>query len=211
MHEKIAQYCIQNLNLDDAELSEEYFYASLPFCIIDAVYSLGVRYSSTRNTVIHFCDIKGLQRLRLKESPFLDISQQYSVHQFDDLLSHYDDYKQIAVELFNNKQRTSSRNGILKAEAVHKFARVLLKYNVNYFQDISKVIYDLNFENDICLIPGQTYGTALTYFFMLAGDDNKVKPDRMIYSFLVTTQVFFFQQEKNFAINLRGYILHISS
>jgi len=27
----------------------------------------------------------------------------------------------------------------------------------------------------------------------------------------VTTQVFFFQQEKNFAINLRGYILHISS
>ena len=30
MHEKIAQYCIEHLDLQNAELSEEYYYASLP-------------------------------------------------------------------------------------------------------------------------------------------------------------------------------------
>ena len=184
MPERIAQYCRVHLNLQDAELSEEYYYRSLPFCIIDAVYSLTARYSSTRNVVIRFCNGEGLQRLRPKSSPYSDISEQYSVRQFEELLSRYSDYGQIATELFDNRQRTSTRNGILKAEAVHKFARVLLRHHVNYFQDIPAVIRSEQFESDICSIPGQTYGTSLTYFFMLSGEENMVKQDRMILRFL---------------------------
>jgi hypothetical protein len=184
MPERIASYCEVHLNLQDAELSEEYYYRSLPFCIIDAVYSLAARYSSTRNAVIHFSNAEGLQRLRPKGSPYADISEQYSVRQFEELLSSYSDYERIATELFDNRQRTSTRSGILKAEAVHRFARILSRHDVNYFQDITTVIRSGQFESDICSIPGQTYGTSLTYFFMLSGEENMVKPDRMVLRFL---------------------------
>ena len=184
MPERIAQYCKIHLNLREAELSEEYYYQRLPFCIIDAVYSLAARYSSTRNAVIHFCNVEELQRLRRKGSPYPDISEQYSVRQFEESLSHYSDYGRIAAELFDNRQRTSTRNGILKAEAVHRFTQALLRHHVNYFQDIPAIIRSEQFESDICDIPGQTYGTSLKYFFMLAGEENMVKPDRMIQRFL---------------------------
>ncbi|MBU2054965.1 MAG: hypothetical protein ABIJ57_12170 [Pseudomonadota bacterium] len=181
---RIAQYCEAHLNLQNAELSEEYFYRSLPFCIIDAVFSLGAKYSSTRNAVIRFCNGQALQRLRPARSPYPDIPEQYSVQQFEEFLSNDDDYELIASEIFNNRQRTSTRNGILKAEAVHSFARILLQHHVSYFQDIPRVIQSPQFESDVCSIPGQTYGTSLKYFFMLAGEDNLVKPDRMILRFL---------------------------
>jgi hypothetical protein len=184
MPERIAQYSKVHLNLQNAELSEEYYYRSLPFCIIDAVFSLAARYSSTRNAVIRFCNVEGLQRLRQHGSPYPDTGEQYSVSQLVEFLSGYDDYRQIAAEVFDNRQRTSTKNGILKAEAVHSFARVLLHYHVNYFQDIPKVISSAQFESDIRNIPGQTYRTSLKYFFMLAGEENMVKPDRMILRFI---------------------------
>lgn len=184
MPERIAQYCRDHLDLQHAELSEEYYYRSLPYCIIDAVYSLAANYNSTRNTVIRFCKHQGLERLRPKKSPYPETIEQYSVRQFEELLSSYNDYGQVAAELFDNRQRTSTRNGILKAEAVHGFAKVLLQYNVNYFQDIQTVATSEQFDRNICNIPGQTYGTSLTYFFMLSGNENMVKPDRMIWRFL---------------------------
>jgi hypothetical protein len=113
--------------LQHANLSDEYFYNSLPFCIIDAVYSLGSNYTSTRNTVIRFCTHQKLERLRLRNSPYPEIKDQYSVKVFEALLSSYNDYEQVATILFDNRQRTSTRNGILKAEAVHRFAKVLFK------------------------------------------------------------------------------------
>lgn len=184
MPERIAQYCDIHLDLQNAKLSEEYYYHSLPFCIIDAVYSLAARYSSTRNTVMCFCNVEGLRRLRQLGSSYPDMPEQYSVRQFDECLSRHSNYPQIASEIFGNRQRTSARNGILKAEAAHRFARVLLRHRVNYFQDILSVIRSDQFELDICAIPGQTYGTSLKYFFMLAGEENMIKPDRMIIRFL---------------------------
>ncbi|MDR3245244.1 MAG: hypothetical protein LBT50_02290, partial [Prevotellaceae bacterium] len=41
-----------------------------------------------------------------------------------------------------------------------------------------------NFESAIRKINGQGSGISLTYFFMLAGEDNLIKPDRMIIQFL---------------------------
>jgi hypothetical protein len=90
MPERIAQYCKVHLNLQNAELSEEYYYRSLPFCIIDAVFSLAARFSSTRNAVIRFCNVEGLQRLRQHGSPYLDTGEQYSVSQLDEFLSDTD-------------------------------------------------------------------------------------------------------------------------
>ncbi|MFZ5564156.1 MAG: hypothetical protein ACOZBW_08880 [Thermodesulfobacteriota bacterium] len=185
MPERIAQYCLNHLPLKHATLSDEYFYLSLPFCVIDAVYSLGVKYSSTLNTVRRFCNAQGLERLRPRDSSYPDKKEQYSINQFEELFSRYDNnYEEVAVKLFGNRQRTSPKNGILKAEAVHKFTKILLLHHVNYFQDVPAVIQNMIFESDIKSIPGQTYGTSLKYFFMLAGEKNKIKPDRMIRRFL---------------------------
>jgi len=182
--EIIARYCEVHLNLQNAELGEEYYYHSLPFCIIDAVYSLSARYNSTRNVVIRFCNHEGLQRLRNHASSYPEVGEQYAVWQFEEFLSCYGDYGKIASEVFDNRQRTSPKNGILKAEAVHRFARALVRHNVNFFQDIPSVLSNSVFESGICDIPGQRKGTSLKYFFMLAGEENMVKPDRMILRFL---------------------------
>jgi len=40
------------------------------------------------------------------------------------------------------------------------------------------------FEQEITRIPGQSSGLSTRYFYMLAGDENFIKPDRMIRRFI---------------------------
>ena len=62
-----------------------YEYAFLPLCIIDAVFSIGVRYESTERTVTDFCSRYRWQRDgrgRAEEHPisdFLGILQHYEI------------------------------------------------------------------------------------------------------------------------------------
>ncbi len=53
--ENLADY-IEATGLEPLPLPSEFYYPSLPLCIIDAVYSIGVTYTSTRKTVIRFCE-----------------------------------------------------------------------------------------------------------------------------------------------------------
>lgn len=48
---QLADYII-NTDLKPLPLPEEFFYASLPLCVVDAVFSIGVTYTSTANTVV---------------------------------------------------------------------------------------------------------------------------------------------------------------
>ena len=90
--------------------------------------------------------------------------------------------EKLANDVFKNKQRTSTRNGILKAEAVQLFLRSIANENVNYFQDLGNLSED--FEKRIKSIPGQNSGISLQYFYMLAGSDDLIKPDRMVIRYL---------------------------
>ena len=58
------------------------------------------------------------------------------------------------------------------------------KYKVERFSDIDKIIINDQFEAEIKKIAGQKSGISLKYFFMLAGSDDLIKPDRMILRFL---------------------------
>lgn len=176
----IAAYCKAALNLATAKLPDEYYYHSPPHCLVDAVFSIGVRYTSTRNTVHKFCDYYKLpiySRQRLPES------EQTSINQFIELINDSTP-DELADTVFQNRQRTSARNGILKAQAVRLFAQVLKLYQVDYLQDVPKIISDLSFEKDIAEIPGQRSGLSTRYFYMLAGSDDYIKPDRMIRRFI---------------------------
>lgn len=170
-----------NLNLSDCNLPREYFYSCLPLCVIDAVFSLNAVYTSTQNTVNNFCRFFNVKKESSNRSS--DITQQLSVNEFLQLYENYGS-ERMSREIYINRQRTSPRNGILKAEAVQRFSRVLANFSVNYFSDLAHIIPDPGFESAIKDIPGQRSGLTLNYFFMLAGFDDLVKPDRWIMDFV---------------------------
>jgi hypothetical protein len=62
----------------------------------------------------------------------------------------------MAAEIYRNRQRTSARSGILKADAAARFARVLADFNVDHFQDVDKILGLPAFEAVIKEIPGST-------------------------------------------------------
>lgn len=45
---KIVGYCVSNMNLGSIKQADEYYYHSLPRCIIDAVFSIGVLYAGVQ-------------------------------------------------------------------------------------------------------------------------------------------------------------------
>jgi hypothetical protein len=152
-------------------------YRSLPLCIIDAVYSIGVRYESTERTLDDFCTWS-----------HWNYEQEYTVNEFIALLDPFDgDWERLATKVFQNRQRTSSRSGILKAEAVCRFARGLRSSDVDSHADIPKEVkFDPpdHLVSTVTAIPGPSSGISLKYFLMLAGYDGTIKPDRMVVRFV---------------------------
>ena len=53
--------CERLFDLSNLQLSHSYHYNSIACCIVDAVYSIGVRYQSTENTVASFCKYAGIE------------------------------------------------------------------------------------------------------------------------------------------------------
>lgn len=164
-------------------LSDEYYYQSLPLCVIDAVFSIGVKYEGVRNVTQRFAKHAGIDRIRKDRGVVPSISEQLSVSEYRRRYGTQN-ASVLADEVFQNRQRTSTQNGILKAEAVGRFMQVLAKYKVDYLQDMERIWDDSRFEEEIKGIPGQRSGISLQYFFMLAGNDDLIKPDRMIMRFL---------------------------
>lgn len=161
-------------------LAEEYRYASLPLCVVDAVFSIGVRYTSTQKVVANLCEYTGWTRFASSRKArgaggrgLLDM-----VALFDTL-----GIEGMSDTVFQNRQRTSSRSGILKAEAVLLYCRALTEAGIKTFGDFDQDRREYA-EAIILGLPGQSSGIAFDYFMMLAGDDNLIKPDRMVQRYV---------------------------
>jgi hypothetical protein len=180
----LAQICASKLRISERSLGDEYYYQSLPLCIIDAVFSIGVRYEGVQAIVQRYCDFFQVQKIRSPKSEILPVvSQQESIPAFCQRFEAIG-LERMTMEVFRNRQRTSTRNGILKSEAVLHFARVLKRHRINFLQDLDTALLSTALDADIRQIPGQKSGISLKYFFMLAGSDNFIKPDRMVIRFL---------------------------
>lgn len=177
--QRLATSCRDLLNLSE-ELGDEYSYPHLPLCVIDAVFSIGVRYTSTRKVVDRFCEHVRINSRTValsanaREFTVSDLIELYNRHSLDFITS----------SVYQNSQRTSTSNGILKSEAVLRIARLLSVYGVNTMADTHKFIDNPEFEVEFRRIPGQTSGISLRYLRMLTGLENEVKPDRMIVRFI---------------------------
>lgn len=181
----IADYITETIDLDSIKLSKSYYYRSLAFCVIDSVYSVGANYTSTLNTVLRFCTSRELKPFREYGTSPDRIFNEYTIEAFLRDVNQFTD-DELADEIFGNRQRTSSRNGILKAAAVREFALALKLNGINGFQDMSKMTDSLASESRVRSIKGQGSGKTLSYFYMLAGDEGKIKPDRHIMNYLRT-------------------------
>lgn len=179
----VINYSNTVLSLGEARLSNSYFYQSLPLCVIDSVFSIGVRYEGVERTVKGYCDFYGLNRFRSDKHSLPEKVNQESISDFCVKFEKLGEEK-MASSVFCNRQRTSTKNGILKSRASYEFACVLKAHGVEFFQNVEVVLNNESFSNDILKIPGQKSGIALKYFLMLAGSDDLIKPDRMIISYL---------------------------
>jgi hypothetical protein len=97
-------------------------------------------------------------------------------------------FEESARKVFRNSQRSSPTGGILKSEAVYRFAKVLAERSVQHLQDAHVILEQRSeFEERIRQIPGQKSGISFDYFLMLIGSEDTVKPDRMLCRFLRET------------------------
>ena len=176
---RLADY-IEKTELNVPKLADEYRYASLPLCVVDAVFSIGVRYTSTQKVVSNLCEFAGWTRFAPSRE-----GREAGEYGIGDLNSMFDKLgvEGMAESVFQNRQRTSSRSGILKAEAVSLYCRALNEAGINDFPDLD--VDRREYAEAIILgLPGQSSGIAFDYFMMLAGDDNLIKPDRMVQRYV---------------------------
>lgn len=160
------------------------YWASMPLCIIDSVWSIRSNYEKT------VCPL--VRRFAKSNTPCWD-GADHSTPPWDgsptvrDLVETIEGRLQngAAYEaLFANRQRTSSRSGILKAEAVHRFASALLTSGINQPGDLRDSAKLKKAETLVKKIPGQGTGITFTYFLMLSGEGQFVKSDTHIRRFV---------------------------
>jgi len=175
---KIVEF-VKSINFKMETLpSPEYpEYVSLPLCVIDSVFSIGVKYGAVKNTVQHFYEYVEKEIGKNPEKNPMSVSEILT-------LLNGKSEEILANEVYKNKQRTSTTNGILKAVAVTQFLQILKRFGIENLTDMPKIADNAEFENEVKKIKGQGSGVSLSYFYMLAGNNNLVKADRMVVRFL---------------------------
>ncbi|GCE37827.1 hypothetical protein Rhow_000673 [Rhodococcus wratislaviensis] len=153
---------------------------SLTFCILDAVFSIGARYDTVVVPVVR------------RVAADFDVAEPSVPRDVEDgpdpvplgaFLGRYPNGADLVQ--VTNKQRTSPRGGILKADAVLRYARVLHDHGARTLQEGRELLTDTvhlgTVETALRQVPGEgTAGVRRGYLWMLIGDEDTVKPDRMV-------------------------------
>jgi hypothetical protein len=178
---KIAKYCEELFSLEDIIPSGTPHYPFVPLCIIDAIFSINVKYTSTKNTVERYCKYYDLPILPNSSSDKTNL-----VHTVSDFIHNVEKVgiESFTVDILKNRQRTSSRNGILKSEAAYKWAKILKECNIETFDKIPSNGLSDEIDSLLMEVPGQRSGISLNYFYMLCGSEDRCKPDRHVIQFL---------------------------
>ncbi len=159
------------------------YWASLPLCIVDSIFSIQAKYTGVVRVVNRWCESQEPPwKAETSCKPTNDAGP--TVREFVDTIGRRLETGSTYADLFGNLQRTSSRSGILKAEAVHLFAQALLDSGINTFGDLRDRKKLEAAEARVKKIAGQGTGITFTYFLMLAGEDDYVKSDTHLRRFV---------------------------
>ena len=158
-------------------------WAKLSACVLDAVWSIGARYDRVVVPLVRrVLDGGATGRLLSSATPEVD------VHPLSRLQQRFPD-EEALLEVAQNRQRTSTRSGITKAKAVLGYARVLVDHGVDDLAAANEALLSppllASIDNGLRRIRGEgQHGIRRGYFWMLCGDDGRIKPDRMVLRWL---------------------------
>jgi hypothetical protein len=138
--------------------------------VIDAVWSIGVRYEGVTNVIRRYCTY-------VRATPN-DCTTRLSALTADMAARGIEFY---ADHVFQNRQRTSTRAGILKAEAVYRCASELRAHGIVALSDVRTLLSNTAVEEQLCRIPGHGSGISFKYFLMLTGSYDQVKPEPRLF------------------------------
>lgn len=153
-------------------------WTSLSLCIVDAVWSIGAKYDSvvvplTRNLAaalgvatptVPATELVGADPLPVTRLVELDTDKLTSL---------------------TNRQRTSTSKGIRKADAVIRHAATFIDHEITTMAGAMELFTDEGqftaIDADLRSIPGEgAHGIRRNYLWMLIGQDDLIKPDRMV-------------------------------
>jgi len=152
-------------------------YAETGLALLDAVYSVNARYEPTTLNVI--------RRYREHRGDRADAD---TVEDLLQVIEGAGGPERFAADIVHNRQRTSTTNGILKADAVHQLAGLLVSHGTTAKSQVEKLSPEQlkDVETAWRSVRGQGSGITWRYFLMLLNLDG-VKPDRMIMRFISDT------------------------
>ena len=150
-------------------------HVSVGLAVIDSVWSIGVRYQSVENVIARY----RAERTAAGGDP--DADRPEDVRRFIEACGGAEDF----AARVGNRQRTSTTNGVLKAEAVLREARILEDEGVQVPADLAGADRERldHLQRRWSTVPGQASGVSWRAFAMLLGLP-EVKPDRMIRRFV---------------------------
>ncbi len=161
-----------------------YRYASLPLCILDTVYNLGATYVTVNKLIGRYCERYRLPRYRPSADVLPSREEQATVA---DLIEQIEEIgsQRFATDVLQNMRPTSPHpSAILRSEAALRMARVLDAHAIKVLQDMEGRSADAELRRALRAVPGQGPGTGVANLFMLAGDTDLIKFDRMVKRFL---------------------------
>ncbi|MDP7701392.1 hypothetical protein [Mycobacterium sp. TY815] len=158
-------------------------WVSLSLCIVDAVWSIGANYDTVvvpmvRERVAQALGVESPTALaagfRAKDPTSLQKLKELGLDRLTEL---------------TNRQRTSTRSGILKSEAVLEHCRIFRHHEIETLEQAIALMEDdsrfAQVDKALRAIPGEgRYGIRRNYLWMVLGNDDLIKPDRMVLRWL---------------------------
>lgn len=161
----------------DPQLRERRW-VSLSLCVVDAVWSIGAHYD---NVVVPL--VRKLAKEFGVEQPTVPMSEPVS----DDPLplTRLAGLTVDQLIRLTNWQNTSTRGGIRKADAALRHIQVFRAHGVTGLADAIALFGDekrfADVNRDLRAIPGEgAHSVRRDYLWMLVGQDDLIKPDRMV-------------------------------
>lgn len=177
--------------LKPAPRSQRWGHMSL--CVLDATYSINLDYDSVVSPLVHrYAKYAQLSSVLIaaNQTP-KSISPRDDEQTLSEFLAAIKEItdEELALDVLKSRTRTSTRNGVLKSTAVRRVAQTLVDDGVERLEDVPGLLSDLDrataLEAKLNRIKGGgNAGVRTSYLWMVAGDDDHVKPDRHVLRWL---------------------------
>ncbi len=172
--ERLAAACVNLIGPPDGYVAPP-GYDGLALAIVDAIWSMGVRYQGVGNVLDRYRlwveDTHAVSaEARTAQELLVDICQAGGAEAF-------------ARNVVRNRQLTSTRSGVLKAVAVEQACSALLDCGVNTAADLRERAADDEVKARWLSVHGQRSGISWRYVLMNVQVED-LKPDRMVCRFV---------------------------